>query len=85
MIYGRSLRQLLIVWGVSLLLLIGVYRIELNIPALHDILLPIYWLIFGAAAFLTWRWLRARSAKDRRGDDRRLTDRRDEESPDTEN
>lgn len=85
MIYGRSLRQLLIVWGVSLLLLVGVYRIELNIPALHDILLPIYWLIFGVAAFLTWRWLRARSAKDRRGDDRRHEDRRDEESPGTEN
>lgn len=78
MIYGRRLRQLFVVWGISFLLLVGLYRLQLHIPALHEILLPVYWVVFGTAAFLTWRWLRARSRGDRRGGDRRHATRRDE-------
>jgi hypothetical protein len=77
MIYGRRPRQLLVVWGVSIVVLVLIYWLEISAPALHDLLLPFYWIVVGTALFLTWRWLRARSRKDRRGGDRRQTDRRD--------
>lgn len=78
MIYGRRPRQLLVVWGFSLLLIALIYWLEFSAPALHELVQPFYWIIFFAAAFLTWRWLRARSPKDRREKDRRRTDRRDQ-------
>lgn len=80
MLYGRGLRDLFVVWGVSLVLIAGLYKVELTIPALHDMILPLYWLILGFTAFMTLRWLRARSPLDRRGADRRRTDRRGERS-----
>jgi hypothetical protein len=83
MIYGRRPRQLLVVWGFSLLLIILLYWLEINAPALHDLLLPFYWIVFFVALFLTWRWLRARSPKDRRGKDRRHADRRGRNASDT--
>jgi hypothetical protein len=78
MIYGRRPRQLFVVWGASLGAIVLIYWFELNAPAFHDLLLPFYWIILGVAFFSTWRWLRSRSRKDRRGGDRRRTDRRDE-------
>jgi hypothetical protein len=48
----------------------------MSAPALHDLLVPFYYIAGFAAVFLTWRWLRARSKKDRRGKDRRHIDRR---------
>jgi len=77
MIYGRRPRQLLVVWGVTIVFIAFIYWLEINAPALHDLLLPFYWIALGLAIFLTWRWLRARSQKDRRMGDRRRTDRRD--------
>jgi hypothetical protein len=77
MIYGRRPRQLLVVWGFSLLLIGLIYWLEISAPALHEILLPFYWIVVGVAVFSTWRWFRARSPKDRRGKDRRRADRRD--------
>ena len=77
MIYGRRPRQLLVVWGISILLIALIYWLEISAPALHELLLPFYWIIFGVALVLTWRWLRARSKKDRRMGDRRRVDRRE--------
>lgn len=77
MIYGRKSRQLLVVWGVSLVSIALIYWLEYSAPALHELLLPFYWIILALAFYLTWRWLRARSRKDRRGQDRRHADRRD--------
>jgi membrane protein implicated in regulation of membrane protease activity len=77
MIYGRRPRQLLVVWGVSVLLVALVYWLEVSAPVLHELVRPFYWIIAAGAVFLTWRWLRARSRKDRRGQDRRRSDRRD--------
>jgi membrane protein implicated in regulation of membrane protease activity len=77
MIYGRRPRQLLVVWGVSIVLIALIYWLEISAPALHELLLPFYWIILGVAFFLTWRWLRARSRKDRRVGDRRQSDRRE--------
>jgi membrane protein implicated in regulation of membrane protease activity len=76
MIYGRSPRQLLVVWVVSALLMALIYWLELNAPALHELLLPFYWIIAAVAIYISWRWQRARSRKDRRGGDRRHADRR---------
>jgi membrane protein implicated in regulation of membrane protease activity len=86
MIYGRRPRQLLIVWGFSLLLILLIKWLETQAPALHELVLPFYWIILAVAFYLTWRWLRSRSQKDRRGLDRRHTERRDEnESPGSDN
>ena len=85
MLYGRGLRDLFVVWGVSLVLIAGLYKVELTIPALDDMILPLYWLILGFTAFMTLRWLRARSPLDRRGGDRRRTERRGERPPEGEN
>jgi membrane protein implicated in regulation of membrane protease activity len=82
MIYGRRPRQLLVVWGFSLLLILLIDWLETQAPALHELVLPFYWIILAVAIYLTWRWLRSRSQKDRRGQDRRRAERRDEkESP----
>jgi membrane protein implicated in regulation of membrane protease activity len=76
MIYGRRPRQLLVVWGVSILVVGLIYWLEISAPALHELLSPFYWIVLASAIYLTWRWLRARSKKDRRGRDRRRVDRR---------
>jgi len=78
MIYGRKPRQLVVVWGSALLLIALIYWLETSAPALHELLLPFYYVVFFVAAFLTWRWFRARSPKNRRGNDRRHADRRDQ-------
>ena len=82
MFYGRGLRQLLIAWGVALVLMVGLYRLEVVIPALHDMIFPLYWIILGITAFMSLRWLRGRSRKDRRSGDRRR--RRSDPAPDVE-
>jgi len=86
MIYGRRPRQLLIVWGFSMLLMLAINWLERQAPALHELVLPFYWIILAVAFYLTWRWFRSRSPKDRRGQDRRHSDRRDQpESPGSDN
>ena len=77
MIYGRRPRQLIVVWIFSMLLILAIKWLEMQAPALHELVLPFYWIILAVAFYLTWRWLRSRSKKDRRGGDRRHTDRRD--------
>lgn len=78
MIYGRGPRQLLVVWGSALVLIALIFWLEFSAPALHELVQPFYWIISLVALFLTWRWFRARSPKNRRGKDRRRTDRRDQ-------
>jgi membrane protein implicated in regulation of membrane protease activity len=80
-IYGRRPRQLIVVWGFSILLILLIKWLETQAPALHELVLPFYWIIVAVAIYLTWRWLRARSKKDRRGGDRRHADRRDRDEP----
>jgi len=63
---------------VSLLSIALIYWLELSAPALHELLIPFYWIILALAFYLTWRWLRSRSRKERRGQDRRRVDRRDQ-------
>jgi membrane protein implicated in regulation of membrane protease activity len=77
-IYGRRPRQLLIVWGTLLALAGLLYWFELQAPAFHYLLRPFYWIILAVALFMSWRWFRARSRKDRRAGDRRRSDRREQ-------
>jgi membrane protein implicated in regulation of membrane protease activity len=72
---------LLVVWGFSLLLVSLIYWLDVSAPALHELLLPFYWVVSFVALVLTWRWFRARSSKDRRGKERRHADRRDRDEP----
>jgi membrane protein implicated in regulation of membrane protease activity len=76
-IYGRRPRQLLVVWGILIALAALIYWFELSAPAFRELLRPFYWIIAAVAIFMTWRWFRARSKKDRRGGDRRRSDRRE--------
>lgn len=78
MIYGRRPRQLLVVWGSTLLVIGLIFWLDITAPALHDLLVPFYYVVGFLTLLLTWRWLRARSKKDRRGQDRRRADRRDQ-------
>jgi hypothetical protein len=80
MIYGRRPRQLLVVWGISIGLILLIFWFETSAPAFHEIVQPFYWILGALAVFLTWRLLRARSPKDRRGKDRRRTERRTDET-----
>jgi membrane protein DedA with SNARE-associated domain len=81
MIYGRRPRQLLVVWAILLVLTGLIYWFELSAPAFHELLRPFYWIILAVALFMTWRWFRARSRKDRRSGDRRRSDRRESNGP----
>jgi membrane protein implicated in regulation of membrane protease activity len=78
MIYGRRPRQLLVVWGSTLLVIGLIFWLDISAPAMHDLLVPFYYVVGFLTLLLTWRWLRARSKKDRRGQDRRRSDRRDQ-------
>ena len=78
MIYGRSIRQLAVIWMTALVLTGLIYWFEVMAPAFHELVIPFYWTILGVTLFLTWRWLRSRSPKDRRGTDRRKLFRRGE-------
>jgi len=49
MIYGRRPRQLIVVWGFSVLLMLLINWLETQAPALHELLLPFYWIILAVA------------------------------------
>lgn len=84
--YSRSPRQLAIIWAVAVAIAGLIYWFELAAPAFHELVAPFYVIILAVAGFASWRWLRSRSAKDRRGRDRRNSARRgqthvDDEAP----
>jgi hypothetical protein len=81
MIYGRRPRQLLVVWATLLALAGLIYWFELSAPAFRELLRPFYWIILAVALFMSWRWFRSRSRKERRGGDRRRSDRRENGDP----
>jgi hypothetical protein len=81
--YGRKPGQLALIWGLSLLLIVMFYWLETSAPVLHDLLQPFYYVVFFAGLILTWRWLRGRTPKDRRGTDRRHADRRNQNDLDS--
>jgi hypothetical protein len=71
---GRSLGPLLGPWVSSAIIAGVVYYFETTLPALHDVLGAVYWILLAIVLFTTWRWLRVRT-RDRRSSDRRGSDR----------
>lgn len=77
-IYGRSIRHLTIIWIATIGSMALLHYFETSAPAFHELLIPFYWIALAIALVLTWRWLRSRSTKDRRGRDRRHASRRED-------
>jgi hypothetical protein len=59
-----------------------VFWITWKLPALDDLLRPVYWIIGILLAVFTIRWFRPRVGSRRRGD-RRKADRRDSSAPES--
>jgi hypothetical protein len=71
---GRSLGPLLGPWISSAIIAAIVYYFERTLPALHDVLGAVYWILLGVVVIATWRWFRARSGDRRMADRRRSRD-----------
>ncbi len=71
----RKPRGLLWFWAFGLAVAALVYWITWKIPALSDLLRPVYWVIAAALAIFTGRWFRPRSG-ERRQEERRQDERR---------
>jgi hypothetical protein len=76
---GRRPGPLIGPWVSSLIFAGLLWYVETIIPALHDVIGIIYWMLLALVLFTTLRWLRARSGDRRARNDRRRVDRRDEE------
>jgi hypothetical protein len=76
---GRRPGPLMGPWVSSLIFAGLLWYVETTIPALHDVIGIIYWMLLALVLFTTLRWLRARSGDRRARNDRRRIDRRDEE------
>lgn len=50
------------------------FAFERSMPAFHDVVQPVYWILAAIALIAIWRWLRVRSG-NRREADRRKADR----------
>lgn len=77
---GRRPGPLIGPWVSSLIFAGLLWYVESIIPALHDVIGIIYWMLLALVLFTTLRWLRARSGDRRARNDRRRVDRRDEEN-----
>lgn len=76
---GRRPGPLIGPWVSSLIFAGLLWYVETIIPALHDVIGIIYWMLLALVLFTTARWLRARSGDRRARNDRRRVDRRDDE------
>lgn len=76
--FSRRFAPLVTTWIIALVGAGLIYWFELEMPAFHDVVTPLYAIIAALAVFFTWRWIRTRrSSGDRRLAERRHTDRRD--------
>ena len=67
-------------WAIALGVAGLIYWFEHSMPAFHEVVHPLYWIIATIIVFGTWRWVRTRSKPrhDRRDSDRRHADRRND-------
>ena len=80
--FSRRFAPLITTWITALVAAALVYWFETEMPAFHEVLLPIYAIIMTLAVFFTWRWVRRRSKwGERRHRDRRHADRRETSDP----
>jgi hypothetical protein len=76
--HGRDPGPLLGPWLACSIVAIATYIFERKMPAFHDVVGPLYWLLLIIVGVVTWRWARARArgrGADRRHMDRRKSDR----------
>ncbi|MBA2708819.1 MAG: hypothetical protein H0U59_13525 [Gemmatimonadaceae bacterium] len=77
LLHGRRLGPLLYTW-LGVIVIAGLLKtFESRMPAFHDVVVPLNWIVFAVGIAMTLRWLRWR-AVSRRAGERRQTDRRDE-------
>lgn len=84
--FSRRFAPLITTWFIALVAAALVYWFETEMPAFHEVLLPVYAIIVTLAVFTTWRWIRRRrkgGEGERRHNDRRNTDRRETSDPPT--
>lgn len=86
--FSRRFAPLVITWIAALGAAGLIYWFEIEMPAFHDVVTPLYAIIAALAVFFTWRWIRTRHRGNRRHAERRHADRRDAaehstQSPDT--
>lgn len=75
--FRRRFAPLITSWIVALVVAGLIYWFETSMPAFHEVVVPLYWIVAALILFATWRWVRTRGIRDRRGHERRHTDRRD--------
>jgi hypothetical protein len=84
--FSRRFAPLITTWIIAAVAAALVYWFETEMPAFHEVLLPVYAIIVTLAIFTTWRWIRRRrkgGAGERRHLDRRHADRRETSDPPT--
>lgn len=74
--FHRRFAPLVTAWVVALAVSGLIYWFEWWMPAFHEVVLPLYWVVAGLTVFATWRWVRVRGMRDRRATDRRHGERR---------
>ena len=75
--FSRRFAPLATTWIIALIAAGLIYWFEIEMPAFHEVVTPLYGIIASLAVFFTWRWIRTRGRGDRRRVERRRTDRRD--------
>lgn len=75
---GRRPGPLIGPWVSSMIFAGILWYVETTIPALHDVIGIIYWMLLALVLFTTLRWMRARSGDRRARHERRRADRRDD-------
>jgi len=78
--HGRRPVRVLGAWALTLLVEAFLYHFSTTKPAWSGMVRPLLPIILLPAIVATWRWLRPRSASDRRDADRRRHDRRDRDT-----
>lgn len=74
--FRRRFAPLIAAWVLAFIVAGLLFWIETSMPALHEVMVPLYWIIGALVILATWRWIRMRGKGDRRRNDRRLGDRR---------
>lgn len=74
--FSRRFAPLATTWTTALVVAGLIYWFEIEMPAFHEVVTPLYGIIAALAVFFTWRWIRTRGREDRRRAERRHIDRR---------
>ncbi len=75
--FRRRFAPLITSWVIALVIAGLIYWFEISMPAFHEVVVPLYWIVAALGVFATWKWVRIRGIRDRRTADRRHADRRD--------